>query len=237
MNRLLLVVVAALAVGGCASSSTKPRPGVVPVDTQSGFLESYANLRAGGEGDPTYFYRMPNAGVAKFDKIVLEAVEVWRGEESAKGLDREATQFLADYLFTLLYLRLHRDYEMVDVPDATTMRVRVAYTKVGETNMKLDVTSSRTPRPNLIPQFKELAKQPPRFAGSTSVELAIRDAQSGVTFYAAIERKDLARPDRVGEYGWDDLEAELKYDADRIGYILCTEREGAKACPRPVLGR
>jgi hypothetical protein len=69
------------------------------------------------------------------------------------------------------------------------------------------------------------------------VELAIRDGRGGTTLFAAIERKDLALPDRAEGYGWDDLRAELEYDAERIGWILCSERMGADNCTRPVRGR
>lgn len=238
MNRIqLLGAVTVVAVlSGCTSSQQKPA--TVPSTDQSGFLSDAIKLRAGGEGEPGLVYRMPKSTIAKYDKVVLEAVEVWHGGETAGGLSRDEVQFLADYLFTRIYMRLDRDYEMVDSPDATTMRVRVAYTQVGEKSQKLELQSDRTPRPNLIPQFQKLAENPPRFRGSSSVELAIRDAESGVTFFAAIERKDLAMPD-PGEDGfsWQDLENELKFDAERVGWILCAEREGPKACPRPVRGR
>lgn len=240
MKRIPLLGVAAVAAVLAGCSSSQQRPAVKPSVDQSGFLSDAVKLRAGGEGEPALVYRLPNSTIAKYDKVILEAVEVWRGDEAGDGLSREELQFLADYLFTRIYVRLDRDYEMVDVPDRTTMRVRVAYTGVGESNQKMVLQSSRVPRPNLIPQFRKLAENPPRFRGSSSVELAIRDAESGVTFFAAIERKDLAMPD-PGEdgFGWDDLETELKFDAERVGYILCMERAGPKGegCPRPIRGR
>jgi hypothetical protein len=240
MNRtqLLGVATAVAVLSGCSSS--QQRPAVTPSADQSGFFSDAVKLRAGGEGEPGLVYRMPNSTLAKFDKVILEPVEVWRGEGFEGGLSRDEVQFLADYLFTRIYMRLDQDYDMVSAPDATTMRVRVAYTQVGGENQSIELQSGTTPRPNLIPQFQKLHENPPRFQGSSSVELAIRDAESGVTFFAAIERKDLAMPD-PGEdgFGWDDLENELKFDADRVGHILCRERSGGKGagCPRPVRGR
>ena len=198
-ERSRVIVAAGLAVvpflAGCGSS--QPPSAAVPTADQTGFLANYANLRAGKDGEPTYVYRMEGSKAGKYDKIILDAVEVWRGDEAQdQGLSRDAVQFLADYLYTQLYMRLDRDYEMVDVADQTTMRVRVAYTNVNQTNTRLDVESSRVPRPNLIPQFKRETEEapPPRLSGGTSVEVAIRDAQSNVTFFAGIERKDLASP-------------------------------------------
>jgi hypothetical protein len=218
---------------GCASTKNAP---AVPTEDQSGFLEDYTNLRAGREGEPTYVFRVPNA-LASYDKVILEPVEVWRGEESAGRLSEEALQFLADYFYTLISMRLDRDYDLVDTADPTTMRIRVAYTRVGETGTKLAAQSSTKPQPNLITQFQEKTKEPPSFSLSTSVELAIRDALGGATLFAAIERKDLALAAREGGPSWEDLQAELEYDAERVGWILCTERKGAESCPRPVRGR
>lgn len=225
-------LVAFAVLSSCASTKNAPP---VPTENQSGFLEDYTNLRAGREGEPAYVYRVPNA-LASYDKVIIEPVEVWRGEESA-GVSPEALQFLADYLYTLISVRLNRDYDIVREPDAKTMRIRVAYTRVGETGTKLTVRSTTTPQPNLIPQFRERTKEPPRFSLSTSVELAIRDGMGGTSLFAAIERKDLALPGRSEGYGWDDLQAELEYDAERIGWILCAERAGADNCSRPVRGR
>jgi hypothetical protein len=230
-SRTLALFVAAC-LSGCASTKNAP---VVPTENQSGFLEDYTNLRAGREGEPAYVFRMPN-GLAGYDKVIIEPVEIWRGEESV-GVSEEALQFLADYLYTLISMRVDRDYEIVKEPDPKTIRLRVAYTRVGETGTKLTVRSSTTPQPNLIREFQEKTKEPPSFSLATSVEIAIRDGLGGITLFAAIERKDLALPTRAEGYGWADVEAELTYDADRIGWMLCSERKGADACARPVRGR
>ena len=76
-----LALFVAACLSGCASTKNAP---IVPTENQSGFLEDYTNLRAGREGEPAYVYRMPNA-IAGYDKVIIEPVEVWRGEESVGG--------------------------------------------------------------------------------------------------------------------------------------------------------
>jgi hypothetical protein len=232
MSRFRVPWIAAAIVSllaGCSST----KQGTLPTTHRSGFLGDYSNLRAGKEGEPAYVFREPNANFSRYRKAMLEPVEVWR-RQGSEGLDVESVQFLADYFYTLLFTRLARDYEMVTTIDDTTLRIRVAYSRVGEEDMRLFVQSTTNPQPNLIPQFREKAKEPPRFAGATSVEAAFHSGMTGALLWAGIERKDIARP-RNGDYGWDDLGAELKFDAERLGYMLCEER--GDNCPRPVWGR
>ena len=157
-----------------------------------------------------------------------------RGERTrAQGFDPKATQFLVDYLYTLVYVRLARDYEMVTSPGPSTLRVRLAYTKSAESDVELAMESTTNPQPNLIPQFKKVAQRPPRFVGDVTVEAAIRDSQTGTLFWAGIEQKLIESAETA--YTWDDLEADLKFDSERLGYRLCQAR--GDTCPRPVRGR
>ncbi len=132
-------------------------------------------------------------------------------------------------------MRLARDYEMVTEAGPSTMQIRVGLSKVGEEAMQRDALSITTARPNLIPQFKKVAKQPADFVGTVTVEAEFSDAQTQEVFWAGIERRSVETTGEA-DYGWSDVEAELKFLAERLGYRLCVDR-GDDRCPQPVRGR
>lgn len=228
------IVLLALLLGAC-SSSQPPAGGLVPHTDQSGFLADYTALQEGKAGEPAYVFRAPAADFSIYDSVVLDAVTLWRGDESVGGTaSEEEVQLVADYFYTLLYMRLDRDYEMVTDPGPYSMRVRVAIRKVGEKNMVLQATSSPVPRPNLIPRFQSMADEPVSFRGGASVEVIVSDATTGSMLLAAIERRDANA--EGGHSSWRDVERGLKFDSERIGYRLCLER-GKRECVQPRADR
>jgi len=149
------------------------------------------------------------------------------------GIPAETVQLLADCLYTVIDLRLSRDYEMVDSPsDLDTMRIRVGITKIGEENMQLEALSSTVPRPNLKNDVRELAgKIEPSFVGRASIEIEVTDGPTEKLMFAAIERKS-GEVFTGGAEDWVVFERELELLADRIGYLFCRERDD-EDCVRP----
>ena len=237
MNRLhplaASLVLTALIATFAACSSTKPGTADITGDF-SGFLKDYSALRSGGEGGPLYAFRATGADLASYRRVLLAPIEVWRGKESREaGLDTETIQLLADCLYTVIDLRLSRDYEMVDSPsDFDTMRIRVGITKLGEEDMKLEALSSTTPHPDLKNAVRDLAgKIEPSFVGRASIEVEVKDAQTSALMFAAIERKTGEALTGSAE-DWVILEREFELIAERIGYLFCRERDD-EDCVRP----
>ncbi len=81
LSRILWITGGCLAVlAGCSSTKTM----VVPSADLSGFLSGYTELRRGGDGEPAHVYRKPGWNVALYDQVILEPIEIWRGEESRR---------------------------------------------------------------------------------------------------------------------------------------------------------
>ena len=73
MNRqlyyLFMVLVIALVINGCAASS------IQDVE-ESGFLDNYSQLSAGGEGRAVFMYINPKTNFKLYDKIMFDRVAV-----------------------------------------------------------------------------------------------------------------------------------------------------------------
>ena len=167
-------------LGGCAT--TKQARDV----ERSGFLgDIYPLLHEGKEGEALLVYKpekIDHARAAQYTKMLLDPVTIWRGDESKmKGLSQEALQNLADHFYSLLYLNLKEDYEMVQKPGSNTLRLQVAITKVEESMVVLDVVSSIVPQARVLSTVKGLATGKPAFVGEASIEAKLSDAANRET--------------------------------------------------------
>ncbi len=109
-------------LSGCAS--TEHVKGV----QGSGFLGEYASLlRPDGEDGAGRLYRNPDSNWAAYRRILLEPVAIW-GDTSAtlSNGQHEDLQRLADSFYHTLALKLSKDYELVDRPISSTLRIQAA---------------------------------------------------------------------------------------------------------------
>jgi len=218
MHNLAAPAAALIALAGIAGcSSTKPAK---PAQSTSGFLADYTALRESDtEGFLTY---SADVETGHYTQLYLEPVIIWRGQEAReRGASREKAQLAADYLYTAVYQRLDRDYEMMKEFEPGALILRIAYTNPTGHDTQMDIVSTRTPQPNLIRTFREIADGVVPTVGSGVLEVELRDGDSAGLILAGVEKSG----DPPAVYTWGDLQADLLYDADRIGYALCRNRD------------
>ena len=198
----------------------------------SGFLgEDSALLRPGEDEEALLIYRNPNANWAAYDKIKLDPVTIWAGEESAfEDFSAEDRQVLADTFYTMLFETLSQDYQMVN---DLGPGVLTAITDAQASNPTMDTISSVVPQALLLSQAKGLATGKPGFVGEASGEARVSDGETGELLAAAVDR-------RVGGKSvtgsptdsWDDARRAYQYWAEQFRYRLCVER-GDPDCAAP----
>jgi hypothetical protein len=220
---------AALLLVGCAASQQARDV------SESGFLgNDYALLREGKEGEALLVYRNPDAAWSSYDKIKLDPVTIWAGEESAfEDFSKPERQELADTLYTMLAEELSQDFQMVDELGPGVLQVQVAITDAQASNPTMDTISTVVPQALLLSQAKGLVTGKPGFVGEASVEVKATDGQTGELVAAAVDR-------RVGGKSvtgaptdsWEDVREAYRYWARQFRYRLCTER-GATDCTPP----
>jgi hypothetical protein len=201
----------------------------------SGFLGSdYSLLRAGEEDEALEVYRNPNVDWAAYDKIKLDPVTIWAGEESAfEDFSAADQQTLADAFYTAIHQELAQDYEMVDELGPGVLRIQVALTEAQASNPTMDTISSIVPQALLISSAKGLATGKPGFVGEASAEAKVTDGATGELLAAAVDRRVGGKSLGGSTDSWNDVRQSFVFWAQQFRYRLCTER-GDTDCQPPA---
>jgi uncharacterized protein DUF3313 len=177
-----------LALVACSPRTTRQAPAV----KASGFLGDYSRLQPGGPGRALLVYRAPDANLARYDKVLLDPVTVWRPPDAPDTVSRADLQRLADLLYGMLLSRLRTYYVMVQQPGPQTLRIRAALTEATPSSTSMDIMSQIGPVTGAASKGKEMATGTPAWVGAASAEIQVLDAESGKELLAAADR-------RVGE--------------------------------------
>lgn len=232
IRRLMLGAVCAVLLTACAHSE---QAGGYGKAEPSGFLKDYSKLHAAAnDTEATLVYFMPDKTKFKsYTKILLEPVQVWRGEESdAKGLDKEDADYLSQFLWSHLNEELGKDYRITQSPGPGVMRMRVAITEAGKGIPILDNLTAAYPTTLLMSKGKKALLGTETMVGKASVELEATDSQTGELIAAGVDRRG------GGKYAWKpisqwvDVENAYIYWAKKVAWRACTMRGDAN-CEKP----
>jgi hypothetical protein len=215
-------------IAGC-SSTQQARD----VET-SGFLgNDYALLAEGQEGEALQVYVDPEANWAAYDKVKLDPVTIWAGDDSGfEDFSAADQQTLADTFYTAIHQELSQDYEMVDALGPDVLHVQVALTEAQASNPAMDTISTIVPQALLLSEAKGLATGKPGFVGEASGEARISDGASGELLAAAVDRRVGGKSISGSTDSWNDVNQAFQYWAKQFRYRLCTER-GDTDCVAP----
>jgi len=215
------VAVLALAILGCATTEQ------VPNVRMSGFLTDYSKLHPGRPGQAEFTYRNPNMDLSKYNKAILDPVQLWAAESDSplSKLSREDQQLLVNYLYVALKDALAKDYTLVSEPGPDVMRVRCAITEARANRPVQDLLSTVTPAGLGISYAKRIVTGTHSGVGIVSVEGELLDSVSGERLAAVIDRragtKSLAgKPTR-----WGDVQDAFNFWARRMQTNLALLRE------------
>lgn len=235
-----LVIVAVLALAGCAA--TKQPRGPLSSDVQeSGFLKDlYPLMQEGEKGQALRVYRNPKIDALPanaYEKILLDTVTIYFGPESKlKDVPQDQLQNLAAIFGGKLGEQLSNDYPVVNEPGPKTLRIQTAFTDAQATRTALKALSFV---PWGIPglkfgvlKSKDLLTGKPVFAGEVTAEVKIMDAQSGDVLFAAVDRRVGGRLSG-GWKSWTDAEEAFQYWAVKIRYGLCKQLRHETTCVAP----
>ena len=229
MRASVVLAAAAMLLAGCAASQQARDV------QQSGFLgQDYERLRPGEEGEALLVYRNPEVDWTSYDKIKLDPVTIWAGEDSEfEDFSQPQRQELADTLYTMVAEELSQDFQMVDEPGPGVLQVQVAITDAQASTPTMDTISTVVPQALLLSQDKGLVTGKPGFVGEASAEFRATDGQTGELVAAGVDRRVGGKS--VGGAptdSWDDVREAYRYWAKQLRYRLCTER-GATDCMSP----
>lgn len=179
-------------------------------------------------------YRNPPAGWPTYSKVLLEPVTISEGLSSKlRNQEHHALVLLTGSFEDKFYLKLSKDYEMVERPTAGTMLIQVAITHPEESSTTSALLSNAAQALQTVATIYTLAGTAP-FAGEFATEFKIRDAQTGELLAAGVDRvaEERHRLGREISSSWRDVENGLEAWTDLSIYRLCVLR-GASNCVEP----
>ncbi|MFA5092900.1 MAG: DUF3313 domain-containing protein [Candidatus Omnitrophota bacterium] len=209
----LFVLFIALAIVGCASTEQ------VPNVRQSGFLGDYSNLHKGRSGQAEFVYRDLNADFGKYQKIIIDPVQLWAAQDedsTLSKLSREDQQLLVDYLFVALTDSLKRDYIIVNTPGPDVMRMRCAITEARAENQVRDLVSTVCPYGLGISYAKRIITGTHSGVGVVSIEGEVVDSITGQRLGAVMDRRAGTKSISGKFTRWGDVQDAFNFWARRI---------------------
>jgi Protein of unknown function (DUF3313) len=228
----LMGTICMAALAGCAHSQQAGGYGKVE---PSGFLKDYSKLHAAADDtEATLAYFTPDKAKFKsYTKILLEPVQVWRGEKSdAKGMDKEDADYLSQFLWTKLDEELGKDYRITKSPGPTVMRMRVAITEAGKGIPVLDNLTAAYPGTLVMSKVKKAIGGTESFVGKSSIEVEVTDSSTGELLAAAVDRRGGGKYAWKALSRWVDVEEAYAYWAKKFAWRACTLR-GDATCEKP----
>lgn len=205
----------------------------------SGFLgDLYPMMRKGSDGEALLIYKSAKVAAiprGTYTHVLLEHAEIW-GPPTTDAKRQKEAQHVADLLYSLVYLSLSKDYDMVAEPGPGTLRIQAAITRADPAYVVLRAVSTIPAPMNVLALgslLKNLGTGKPLFVGDASIEVKISDAQTGEILGAAADRRvGNKRLDADSFNSWDDVHKMLEIWTDMTRYRLCSERGGAN-CVKP----
>ncbi len=225
-GRLGLVLVSLVALAACAQSGRGR-------DVQShGFLgDDFAKLEEGEDDDFQLSYTNPDADFQKYDKLILEPVTVWLGEET-DDVDPADRQVLADNFYKLVHAAASKYFTLVQAPEANTLRLRLALTDIQQSNVTLDTMSSVLPQMRVLTSLGGYASGKPAFTGEAAFAFKVMDARTGELLRAGAEKRVGGKSISGSTDKWSDVNNALQYWAELSSYRMCQET-GRSGCEAP----
>ncbi len=197
-----------------------------------GFLADYGRLEAQGDAGSGLRYRNPDARFDGYVAVMLEPVQVWRGE-GTRDLSVPDGQRLASRLYALVYQRLARDFRMVNYPGPLALRIGVALTGADRARPFLYATSTVSPTTLPVSEVRSLESGTPAGVSAARIEARIRDAVSGEVLIEGIHPRVAGQDSQPDVASWSDVDRAFALWAEQLAAMLCRERR-SEGCSAPA---
>ena len=224
---LVMVVAAALQLGGCGVGSYQARS----VDLKESPLVNPDILVKGADGQALYRYVNPKADVKQYTMVLIDPVLVYKDAELDKD-QLENFQKLANNAYVYLTQELEKDFRIVKAPEPGTLRVQMAIIDADSSKPVRNTLSTFVPVGWVLSLGKYTATGKQTGVGEITVEMKITDASTGELLGAALDRRVGGKELSKLWSNWHNADAALQYWAKNLRSALCDIRGGAN-CVKP----
>lgn len=181
--RYVLPVLCMVGMAGCAATT--------PVQYKG--LESTAQLAPNPNGQSRhipFYYSAPDAQLAGYNHVVLDAVTVYAGEDQQFGsLSAAERQQLASYMQAQFGQSLGQKYVLTSMAGPDTLRIHLTLTGASASTPVLSTVKQIVPVGAVLGTLKSAADKPSRSLGSVTYAVEIYDSQSGRLLRAFVAKQ------------------------------------------------
>ncbi|MGO9588122.1 MAG: DUF3313 domain-containing protein [Limisphaerales bacterium] len=221
MKFLTGILAASLLLGLTACSTTHQVRGT---PEESGFLKDYSLLKPGKGDEAKLVYFAPDVNWAKFTKIYIEPVELWKSDDPKSKLGKlpkDDQELLVSYFYTALSNSLSKDYTIVDQAGPDTLVVHGALTEAKKSRPVSNLVSSVVPMGIGLSLVKRVIFGTGLGVGECQVEAEFTDGGTGQIVCEAVDRRAGTKALRTkfdGSFG--DVKLAMDYWAERCATKL-----------------
>jgi hypothetical protein len=228
-NKLIAgIVLGGLLLGLTACRTTK-QVSETPKDF-SGFLGDYSQLKKGDGNEANYLYIDQSADWAKYTKIYIKPVELWKSNDpdsSLGKLSKEDQQKLVSFFQTAMVTALQTNFTLVDQAGPDVLVVHGAITDAGKSWPVLDLITTVYPAALVISYGKQLITGTGAFVGEVRIEAELTDGATGQRLAAVVDERAGTKALRTKfEGSWGDLNLSLDWWAQRLDTRLELFKKG-----------
>jgi hypothetical protein len=187
----------------------------------SGFVDNYPDLKPDTRGGGGMLYIKPGVDIGKYNKIMIEPIEVWLADDSKyKGFSPDDLKELTDEFYRVLEANLEPDYPVVSQPGEGVLIVRLAITDVYAKKKKrglLGYTPIGAVAGAATGAYRKVALK------DATIEAELLDAVSLDQLGVLVDKLSVSKGGAEGT-SWDNISKSLDYYAKRLRSRLDEER-------------
>jgi hypothetical protein len=216
------VVIGGLLLGLTGCSTTRQQTRGTP--EESGFLGDYSQMQAGLAGHARLYFERPNVDWAKYTKVWIQPVELWRSEDPGSPMSQispENQQTLIDLFHTALYNSLSTNFTVVDHGGPDVLIIHAAITDAGKSKPVIGAVSSIYVPLKVIGLAKQEITGTAIGVGSITIEAELLDGATNQRLAAAVDSRSGTEAIRSKFTGtWGDVIKSFDWWAARLDQRL-----------------
>ena len=158
----------------------------------SGFLGDYSRLQRGEKGEANYIYIDASVNFAKYTKVYVMPVELWKSDEPESALGRlspQNQQLLVDYFHTALLNALEKNYQVVNYAGPDVLVIRAAVTDARKSQPVLNLVSGVLPAGLAAGFTQQVITGTGTGVGLVMLEADFLDGQTGRRVAAVVDAR------------------------------------------------
>lgn len=229
-QKLLAVTLVAGLMLGLTACKTNRQVTKESYNEPSGFLGDYSQMHKGTNGQAALVYFNPSADWAKYTKIWIKPIELWKAEDPDSPMGRispENQQKLINLLNTSLDSALSTNFTMVSTGGPDVLVIRAAITDANKSKPVAGLVSSIYLPLKVISLGKQGIAGTGIGVGSVTIEAELLDGQSNERLCAVVDTRSGTTALRSKFSGtWGDVGKSFDWWAARLDSRLVELQSG-----------